>query len=175
MEYIDLSDANILLKAFGRAISNSKWKDSSQRADHDALSMISALQDDIRNGTYKPQPMTEFVAQERGKTRLIHGNTIRDRVVRHALCDEVLMPAIKNFVVYDNSASQIGKGVDFARRRLKTHLQKYYREKLGHRPGSLPNTEWNSDRICSLPLFPDMTEQDQDDVIAAIKDIFAKR
>lgn len=127
MDRIDLSDANVLIKAFGRAIASSKWKDSSQRADHDALSMISGLQDDIRSGKYKPQPMTEFVTQERGKTRLIHGNTIRDRVVRHALCDEVLMPAIKNFVVYDNSASQVGKGVDFARRRLKTHLHKYYR------------------------------------------------
>ena len=65
----------------------------------------------------------------------------------------------------------IGTGLHFR----CTHLQKYYREKLGHRPGSLPNTEWNSDRICSLPLFPDMTERDQDDVIEAIKDVLAKR
>ena len=65
----------------------------------------------------------------------------------------------------------IGTGLHFR----CTHLQKYYREMLGFQPGSLPNTEWNSDRICSLPLFPDMTEKDQDDVIEAIKDIFAKR
>ena len=65
----------------------------------------------------------------------------------------------------------IGTGLHFR----CTHLQKYYRETLGHRPGSLPNTEWNSDRICSLPLFPDMTEEDQDDVIAAIKDVFSRR
>jgi len=65
----------------------------------------------------------------------------------------------------------IGTGLHFR----CTHLQKYYRETLGFQPGSLPNTEWNSDRICSLPLFPDMTEKDQDDVIEAIKDILAKR
>ena len=65
----------------------------------------------------------------------------------------------------------IGTGLHFR----CTHLQKYYCETLGHQPGSLPNTEWNSDRICSLPLFPDMTEADQDDVIAAIKDVLAKR
>ena len=65
----------------------------------------------------------------------------------------------------------IGTGLHFR----CTHLQKYYRETLGHRPGSLPNTEWNSDRICSLPLFPDMTEKDQDDVIDAIKDVLAHR
>jgi len=64
----------------------------------------------------------------------------------------------------------IGTGLHFR----CTHLQKYYREQLGCQPGTLPNTEWNSDRIVSLPLFPDMTEKDQDDVLAAMKDIFAR-
>jgi UDP-4-amino-4-deoxy-L-arabinose-oxoglutarate aminotransferase len=39
----------------------------------------------------------------------------------------------------------------------------------------LPNTEWNSDRIFSLPLFPDMTEGDVEDVVAAIKDVLTKK
>lgn len=64
----------------------------------------------------------------------------------------------------------IGTGLHFR----CTHLQKYYSEQLGCQPGTLPNTEWNSDRIVSLPLFPDMTEKDQDDVLAAMKDIFAR-
>ena len=63
----------------------------------------------------------------------------------------------------------IGTGLHFR----AIHLQKYYAETMGCQPGMLPNTEWNSDRICSLPLFPAMTDQDQDDVIAAIKDIVA--
>ena len=42
---------------------------------------------------------------------------------------------------------------------------------MGMRRGQLPNTEWNSDRICSLPLFPDMTEQDVDDAVKAIKEV----
>ena len=44
-------------------------------------------------------------------------------------------------------------------------------EDAAHALGS----EWNSERICSIPLFPDMTEKDQDDVIEAVKDILAKR
>ncbi len=44
---------------------------------------------------------------------------------------------------------------------------------MGCKPGMLPNTEWNSDRICSIPLFPSMTEKDQDDVVTAIKEVLA--
>jgi UDP-4-amino-4-deoxy-L-arabinose-oxoglutarate aminotransferase len=38
----------------------------------------------------------------------------------------------------------------------------------------LPNTEWNSDRICSLPLFPDMTDGDVEDVVDTIKDVLRR-
>jgi len=60
----------------------------------------------------------------------------------------------------------IGTGLHFR----AVHLQKYYREAMGMRRGMLPNTEWNSDRICSLPLFPEMTCDDVDDVVNAIKE-----
>ena len=65
----------------------------------------------------------------------------------------------------------IGTGLHFR----AVHLQKYYMEAMGMRRGMLPNTEWNSDRICSLPLFPDMSERDVDDVIDAIKDVLKNR
>ena len=64
----------------------------------------------------------------------------------------------------------IGTGLHFK----AAHLHKYYAEALGLRRGLLPDTEWNSDRICSLPLFPDMTPADVDDVVAAIKDVLKK-
>lgn len=66
-------------------------------------------------------------------------------------------------------ARNIGTGLHF----LAVHLQKFYTESMGFRRGMLPNTEWNSDRICSLPLFPDMTDQDLADVVDAIKDVLA--
>jgi UDP-4-amino-4-deoxy-L-arabinose-oxoglutarate aminotransferase len=64
----------------------------------------------------------------------------------------------------------IGTGLHFR----AVHLQKYYRESMGLRRGLLPNTEWNSDRICSLPLFPDMTLGDVEDVVAAIRAVLHK-
>ncbi|MEA2013690.1 MAG: aminotransferase class I/II-fold pyridoxal phosphate-dependent enzyme [Thermodesulfobacteriota bacterium] len=65
----------------------------------------------------------------------------------------------------------IGTGIHF----LAAHLQKYYTESMGTHRGMLPNTEWNSDRICSLPLFPGMGMNDVDDVVDAIKDVLSLR
>jgi UDP-4-amino-4-deoxy-L-arabinose-oxoglutarate aminotransferase len=64
----------------------------------------------------------------------------------------------------------IGTGLHFR----AVHLQKYYTESMGTHRGMLPNTEWNSDRICSLPLFPDMTEDMVDDVVEAIKEVLSQ-
>ncbi len=64
----------------------------------------------------------------------------------------------------------IGTGLHFR----AVHLHKYYRESMVAPRGTLPNTEWNSDRICSLPLFPDMTFGDVDDVINVIKNVLKK-
>ena len=65
----------------------------------------------------------------------------------------------------------IGAGLHFR----AVHLQKYYKESLETDRGTLPNTEWNSDRICSLPLFFDMTDEDINDVADAVKKVLSER
>lgn len=62
-------------------------------------------------------------------------------------------------------ARGIGSGIHFK----AVHTQKYYREQFPSQ--HLPNTEWNSERICSIPLFPDMTTADVSRVVGAIKEI----
>lgn len=59
----------------------------------------------------------------------------------------------------------IGTGIHF----IATHLHTYYRQRFPH--VHLPNTEWNSARLCSIPLFPDMTGDDVDRVVGAIENI----
>ena len=61
---------------------------------------------------------------------------------------------------------QIGTGLHFR----AVHQQKYYREQA-YGDIELVNTEWNSDRICSLPLFPSMTTADVATVSDAIRKI----
>jgi len=65
-------------------------------------------------------------------------------------------------------ARGIGTGVHFR----AAHEQHYYRNH--HTPRApLPNTEWNSARVCSLPLFPDMTIADVERVVTTIRDVLA--
>ena len=59
----------------------------------------------------------------------------------------------------------IGTGLHFR----AVHSQKFYRQQPEYQSLRLPHTDWNSERICSLPLFPDMTDGDVEDVVAAIK------
>lgn len=76
---------------------------------------------------------------------------------RCGLSRDELMQALKD--------RNIGSGLHFR----AAHTQKYYRERFPDL--TLPETEWNSDRICSIPLFPGMTDGDVSRVITALRDI----
>jgi UDP-4-amino-4-deoxy-L-arabinose-oxoglutarate aminotransferase len=63
----------------------------------------------------------------------------------------------------------IGTGIHF----IATHLHTWYRQRDPDL--YLPDTEWNSARLCSIPLFPDMSDQDLDRVVGAIATLMDKR
>jgi dTDP-4-amino-4,6-dideoxygalactose transaminase len=65
----------------------------------------------------------------------------------------------------------IGTGLHYR----AVHLYPYYREHFGFKRGDFPNAETISDRIVSLPLFPAMTDADQDRVIEAMADLFGRK
>ncbi len=85
---------------------------------------------------------------------------IRVDQARCGLTRDELMQALKE--------RNIGTGLHFR----AAHTQKYYRERFPQL--SLPETEWNSDRICSIPLFPTMTDDDVSRVITALREIAEK-
>jgi UDP-4-amino-4-deoxy-L-arabinose-oxoglutarate aminotransferase len=64
----------------------------------------------------------------------------------------------------------IGTGLHFT----AVHLHRYYRERYGHREGDLPATERASERVMSLPLFPDMVDGDVLRVCDAIRAVAAE-
>ncbi|MCS3470229.1 UDP-4-amino-4-deoxy-L-arabinose-oxoglutarate aminotransferase [Pseudomonas sp. JUb42] len=59
----------------------------------------------------------------------------------------------------------IGSGIHF----IATHLHTWYRQR--YPDVHLPNTEWNSSRICSIPLFPEMSLDDVERVVSVIESI----
>ncbi len=54
---------------------------------------------------------------------------------------------------------------------LALHLQPCFAH-LGYRPGRLPVTEAASQAVVSLPIYPELTERQQDEVISAIREFY---
>src|SRR5437879_13578938 len=45
------------------------------------------------------------------------------------------------------------------------HLQTYYTQRFGHRPGDFPVTEWVAERTIALPFFNTLTVAQVDEVV----------
>lgn len=123
-----LCNANLYLDAFNKCKKGSIWKESVQRYEMNLLKNIDQQITAVQNSTYEQKPFNEFTLNERGKTRKIKAIHIEDRVVLRNLCDNILAPGIKKYLIYDNGASVKGKGIHFTRKRFETHLHKYYRQ-----------------------------------------------
>ncbi|HPF12950.1 MAG: UDP-4-amino-4-deoxy-L-arabinose aminotransferase [Planctomycetes bacterium] len=63
----------------------------------------------------------------------------------------------------------IGTGLHFR----ASHLHRFYRERPEFVRQPLAATEWNSERMLSIPLFPGMADEDVARVIAAMKEVLS--
>lgn len=122
----EIFDGNALYQAYIRAKQGSDWKPKVQQFEMNFLMELARISQELETKTYEFLPNTHFILKERGKTRPITGEQIQDRIVKHALCDEILNPSIQKYLIYDNGASQVGKGISFTRERLVKHLRHYY-------------------------------------------------
>lgn len=106
---------------------NVMWKDSTAGFVKNGLVNCVNLHDDVEMGKYTIGKYSVFTITE-PKERRIVSTRIRDRTFQRSLCDNYLTEALSKSFIYDNCACQVGKGTDFARNRLKCHLQRYYRK-----------------------------------------------
>lgn len=103
------------------------WKDSAAGFVKNGLVNCCLLKDELLSGKYQIGKYTVFTITE-PKRRVIVSTRIKDRVFQRTLCDNYLTENISKSFIYDNAACQIGKGTDFARNRLKCHLQRHFRK-----------------------------------------------
>ena len=84
------------------------------------------LREELLSQTYDLAGYYHFVVTD-PKRRDVHALHYRDRVVQHALCDEVLAPVLEPRLIYDNAAGRAGKGTHFALGRLTGFLRDFHR------------------------------------------------
>lgn len=90
-------------------------------------SNITRLRYNILHGVYAINSYKTFYIYE-PKKRLIQACAYVDRIVQHCLCDNYLTELIDSKLIYDNCACRKNKGLDFAVRRVKKHLQGFYKQ-----------------------------------------------
>ena len=129
MDYMgSMTNANGIIRASRRADTASGWKEPTQRFVLNILKETRKLQKEIRGGSYQQGAGSTFPLCENGHLRLIKALATRDLILQHSLCDEVLFPALRRYLIHDNGASLKGKGISFTRRRFDEHLRRFYRE-----------------------------------------------
>lgn len=103
------------------------WKDSVAGFVLNGVTEVAKLAEELENGTYRERPHKYFKIMY-PKERDIMSISFRDRVYQRSLNDVAIYPRMSRGFIYDNAACQKGKGSDFARKRLKCHMQRYYRK-----------------------------------------------
>ena len=117
-----------LFKAFHDLKKPIRFKESVQKYELNAFRNIAEFISEYQNGTYRLHRGAEFNLSERGKIRHICATPIYDRVPIRSFCDNIFIPSLRPYLIYDNCASLKGRGIDMQRNRMKVHLQKYFRQ-----------------------------------------------
>jgi len=70
----------------------------------------------------------------------------------------------RNEFIRELKEREIGASVHF----IPLHFHPYYRDTYGYKPNDLPVAAREFERYLSLPLFPDMTDEQLDHVIDSV-------
>lgn len=101
------------------------WKPSTKHFSLNAVTEVHRMCDKLEAGTWKngkPRPIVIMYPKRRNGLSI----AFKDRVYQRSINDNVLYPSVQKSFIIDNCACQKGKGIDFARKRLKKHLWNYY-------------------------------------------------
>ena len=130
--YNNVCDRTNLFYAADKSKRLVMWKASVQNWSIHQLLNTERLYRDLKAGKDVRKGFSHFTIFERGKKRNISAVRFYERIVQKCLCEKVLYPVYTKSLLYDNGASQQGKGVKFSQDRLIKHLQQHFKRFGNH-------------------------------------------
>lgn len=120
-------DFGNLYKAYRKSKTGKGFNKSSTKFQTLALDGIYQIKSQLETKTYQISPYNQFTVYE-PKERVIKAGSFKDKIVQHSLCDNVLLPMLKDEFIRTNYAGQEGKGTLYALNNLKKHMESAYEE-----------------------------------------------
>lgn len=99
-----------------------------------------------------------------------HLQTPREVNGRHVYHQYVVRAQRRDELMAFLKERKIGAGIYYP---LPLHLQKCFAD-LGHSPGDFPQSELAATEVLALPIYPELTDKQQDAVVAALRDFYRR-
>lgn len=127
MTYQEMCTFEVLYEAYLQARKRKRSKAATAQYEANVLIYTERLAYILTTKTYKPSKFETFYVYE-PKKRLVQAPAFVDKVVLHAVTDNIMYEAMTRSFIRDNHASQKGKGTHDGLMRLKEHMLDYYRK-----------------------------------------------
>lgn len=114
-----------LHKAYKKAKSGKGFSKGNVKFQISAMDGLYQIKRMLETKTYQVSPYNQFTIYE-PKERIIKSCSFKDKIVQHSLCDNVLLPKLRNEFIQTNYAGQIGKGTLYGLDCLKAHMYLAY-------------------------------------------------
>jgi len=127
-DFEEVTDFENLYNAYKKSKRGNGFSKSKLKFEVAALDGINQIKKLLESGNYTVDKYNEFKVYE-PKERVIKAGSFKDKIVQHSLCDNVLLPVLKDEFILTNYAGQKNKGTDFGLNCLKSQMflayQKY--------------------------------------------------
>lgn len=127
-DFQTVSSFGALRKSFYARRKETNWKASVQRYGCNILRNSYNQSRNLRQHKNVSRGFIKFYLYERGKKRHISSVHISEGVVQKSTCIYGITPVISESLIYENGASQKGKGTKFSSDMLIKHLRRHYRK-----------------------------------------------
>ena len=131
MTFEELCTFEVLYDAYLTARRGKRKKSSTAQYEAQALACTDRLVHLLISGQYRPGKFETFGVFE-PKRRLVQAPAFVDKVVQHALVDNILYEAITRSFIEYNYASQVWKGMHFGLTHLERQMRDYFLKRKGH-------------------------------------------